>query len=55
VVSGSPFRADVVTTTGEIADVRVLMGEEDITETCYADGVISIEAVTGSVYIRANG
>ena len=55
VVSGSPFRADVVTTTGEIADVRVLMGEEDITETCYTNGVISIEAVTGSVYIRANG
>ena len=52
VTHGKPF---VTTISGENLNVSVTMGGKDITADCYADGVISIEAVTGKLVITANG
>jgi len=38
----------------EVVNVRVSMGGEDITELCYSNGVINIEAVTGPIEITAS-
>lgn len=49
---GKPYTATVTANSGytlEGATVNVLMGDTDITETAYADGVINIEAMTGDV------
>ena len=51
---GKPYTATITANDGytlEGATVTVLMGEEDITETAYADGAINIEAMTGDVTI----
>lgn len=36
-----------------ISSVAIIMGDEDITATAYADGVITIESVTGDIIITA--
>ena len=47
--------AFVETLTGDGLTVTVTMGGKDITETAYADGKITIEAVTGDLVITARG
>ena len=49
---GKPF---VTTITGEGLSVKVTMGGIDITETAYADGVVTIPEVTGDIVITADG
>lgn len=51
---GKPYTATVTANSGytlEGATVTVLMGDTDITETAYADGVINIESMTGDVTV----
>ena len=43
------------TVTGDDLTVTVTMGGADITDTCYADGKITIPAVTGDLVITAKG
>ena len=45
----------VTTITGENVTVSVTMGGVDITNTAYADGVVTIAEVTGDVVITAEG
>ena len=52
VSNGKPF---ATTITGEDVTVTVTMGGLDITDQVYADGKISISAVTGDVVITAKG
>ena len=52
VTHGNSF---VATITGKNVSVSVTMGGEDITETCYSNGTLTIPAVTGDVVITAVG
>ena len=52
VTHGKPF---VATITGEAVTVSVAMGDVDITDTAYTNGVITVEAVTGDLVITAQG
>ena len=45
----------VTTITGENVTVSVTMGGADITDTAYANGVVTIAAVTGDLVITAQG
>ena len=47
---GKSFTTEI---TGENLNVSVTMGGTDITSSCYANGVISIEKVTGDIVISA--
>jgi lysophospholipase L1-like esterase len=49
---GKPF---VTTITGENLKVTVTMGGTDITALCYANGVVSVENVTGDLVVAASG
>lgn len=49
---GKPFTAAI---TGKNLTVTVTMDGVDITDTCYADGIISIGSVTGELHITASG
>lgn len=51
--AGSAFACTFTATNGNLPEVTVTMGGEDITATCYAEGRISIETVTGDIAIRA--
>ena len=51
----SAGKAFAETLSGEELTVSVTMGREDITDTCYADGKISIANVTGDIVITAKG
>lgn len=53
VLDGSPFICNLTAASGYTPSVTVTMGGKDITADSYADGVISIEAVTGDVVITA--
>ena len=52
-VEGQPYRADLIALADGDFTVTVTMGGIDITEKCYSDGRISIEAVTGDLKITA--
>jgi len=52
VTHGKPF---IETITGEKLTVTITMGGADITNTAYADGVVTIAEVTGDVFITAKG
>ena len=52
VTHGKPF---IETITGEKLTVTITMGGADITNTAYADGVVTIAEVTGDVVITAKG
>lgn len=55
ITEGSSYTATLVASDGYVLDaVTVLMGGTDITATAYADGVITIASVTGSVEIVAS-
>jgi len=48
------YKATIIANEGyKLNSVIVIMGGEDITEECYADGVINILAITGDVLINA--
>ena len=49
---GKSFTATI---SGENVAVTVMMGGEDITSSCYTDGVIHVPAVTGDLVITATG
>ena len=49
---GKPFSTTII---GENLKITVTMGGVDITDKCYADGVISIEHVTDDLMITATG
>lgn len=54
VKSGTSYTATVTAKDGYTLDgatITIMMGDADITESAYADGVISIESVTGDVII----
>ena len=52
VVAGKPFTAVLVPNNQyELSEVKVTMGGVDVTEDVYADGVITIETVTGDINI----
>lgn len=53
VLDGSPFICNLTAASGYTPSVTVTMGGKDITADSYADGVISIEAVTEDVVITA--
>jgi hypothetical protein len=53
VAAGASYTANITPNTGyELDTVTVLMGGADVTADVYADGVITIESVTGNVIIR---
>lgn len=49
----STYVANLTATEGDIISVVVTMGEEDITNTAYSNGVINIAAVKGDIIITA--
>ena len=49
----STYVANLTATEGDIISVVVTMGDEDITNTAYANGVINIAAVKGNIIITA--
>jgi hypothetical protein len=52
VVEGQPYYATIVGKNGHVPHtVTVTMGGDDISATAYADGVVSIESVTGDIVI----
>ena len=54
VKAGERFTAELVPDANlKLKNVRVYMNGEDITDTCYADGMISIAEVTGDIEITA--
>lgn len=54
VASGNGYTANVAASTGyTLSSVAVTMGGTDITSSVYANGVITIQAVTGNVTITA--
>ena len=54
VTEGSAYSAKLTVAKGyTLADVTVTMGGQDITDTCCADGVITIDKVTGDIVITA--
>ena len=55
VANGSSYSATITAEEDyTISSVTVMMGGVDITDTAYADGVITIAAVTGDVIIKVN-
>ena len=52
--ANSAFNATLTPTTGELTSVTITMGGVDVTADVYADGVITIPAVTGNIVIRAS-
>ncbi len=55
VANGSSYSATITAEESyTISSVTVMMGGVDITDTAYADGVITIAAVTGDVIIKVN-
>lgn len=52
-VAGQPFTISFPERANYVLDLTVTMGGEDITDACYADGVISIPAVSGDIVIAA--
>lgn len=50
---GKSYSANLMPVSGQISNVSITMGGEDITASVYADGVISIQAVTGDIVITA--
>lgn len=55
VEAGQPYRATLTIPDGyEWKTVKVLMGSEDITESVYSNGAITIQEVTGDVTITAS-
>ena len=54
VAEGSTYSASITATSGYVlTSVTVSMGGEDVTGTVYADGAITIDAVTGDIVITA--
>lgn len=54
VFEGSAYSANITATSGYVlSSVTVSMGGEDVTGTVYADGAITIGAVTGDIVITA--
>lgn len=54
VEDGGSYVANITADNGyELSTVTITMGGVDITNTCYADGVINIASVTGDVVITA--
>ncbi len=51
--AGKPWQAQIRALYGKIEALQVLMGGKDITADVYADGTVSIGAVTGDIVIRA--
>ncbi|MBQ6839308.1 MAG: hypothetical protein IJO45_01280, partial [Oscillospiraceae bacterium] len=56
VLGGAAFQLELGTYYGYsvLNEVTVTMGGQDVTASCYADGVVSIPTVTGDVTITAN-
>lgn len=54
VTANSAFNATLTPTAGELASVTITMGGVDVTADVYADGVITIPAVTGNIVITAS-
>lgn len=53
-IGGNPFAAQLTAEDGyEITSVCVTMGDKDITDSCYSDGQIRINRVTGNLKIVA--
>lgn len=52
--ANSAYTATLTATTGELASVTITMGGVDVTADVYADGVITIPAVTGKIVISAS-
>jgi len=52
-VNGEPFAISFVNQPDYVLGVSVKMGGSDITRSCYANGVVSIPAVTGDISITA--
>lgn len=52
--ANSEYTATLTATTGELASVTITMGGVDVTADVYADGVITIPAVTGNILIFAS-
>ena len=53
VPAGSAFACSLTATNDAYPEVTVTMGGKDITATCYADGKITIDNVTGNIAIQA--
>lgn len=54
IAEGSTYSASITATSGHVlSSVTVSMGGEDVTGTVYADGAITINAVTGDIVITA--
>lgn len=54
IAEGSTYSASITATSGHVlSSVTVSMGGEDVTGTVYADGAITIDAVTGDIVITA--
>ena len=53
VPAGSTFACSFTATNGVHPEVTVTMGGQDITASCYANGAISIDSVTGDIVIKA--
>ncbi len=52
--ANSVYTANLTATVGELASVTITMGGVDVTADVYADGVITIPAVTGNIVISAS-
>ena len=53
ILGGTSYKANVRMDSGyEVVDVAVTMGGEDITASCYTNGIISIPQVTGALVIN---
>jgi hypothetical protein len=54
IIEGEAYNATLTATEGYVLDsVVITMGGEDVTSTVYADGIISIDNVTGDIVITA--
>lgn len=54
IMEGEAYNATLTATEGYVLDsVVITMGGEDVTSTVYADGIISIDNVTGDIVITA--
>ena len=49
----SSYTATLTATEGNITDIKVTMKGKDITSSCYSNGVITIDKVTGNIVITA--
>ncbi len=53
-LANKPFNLSLTSTNGGVMSVTVTMNGEDITSSCYNNGKISIDTVTGDLVITAN-